>query len=74
MKLFPPIVTGLQWGRDVTVADRSLRLSLFYCKVFCFNGAATLPSRIGAYSLNIRARELKLQWGRDATVADPGGV
>ena len=59
----------LQWGRDVTVADRALTSSNNNTGIG-FNGAATLPSRIGYPRRLIRRTASSLQWGRDVTVAD----
>ena len=59
----------LQWGRDREVADRPLR-TLGRPEDYCFNGAATVRSRIVSDLSVSPATWFPLQWGRDREVAD----
>ena len=60
----------LQWGRDVTVADRPISAGPLSAALPGFNGAATLPSRIACRFWMDGVDAHLLQWGRDVTVAD----
>ena len=67
----------LQWGRDREVADSLVDAERHtWGIVACFNGAATVRSRIASLPNEIVAcAELLhlLQWGRDREVADSAG-
>ena len=39
-------VMQLQWGRDRQVADSPCNLVMLFDVLYCFNGAATVRSRI----------------------------
>ena len=63
---------ALQWGRDLSVADRSSGVIMNRHWASRFNGAATCRSRIDPdYQTKHPAISL-LQWGRDLSVADSG--
>ena len=73
----PAVLTmppSLQWGRDRQVADRPARWRGTSRAGCCFNGAATVRSRIDEERPGGRLGQVLLQWGRDRQVADRAAV